>query len=69
MLTPDSCARILEAGGSLRVTGLTPDTLVRLASIAKRKGVRLEIVSNLTPDSCVKIATAGGGAVLFDLTQ
>jgi hypothetical protein len=64
-------ARILAAGGSLRITsyGSTLETLLTLADAARRGGSRLEIVTWGTPlesDDLVRISMAGKGAVSFD---
>jgi nicotinate-nucleotide pyrophosphorylase len=68
-MTPDTAARVLSAGANLRIEKMTPDTMVRLATIARQHKVRLEIVGGLTPDSMVRVATAGGGYVLFDTSE
>jgi len=66
-ISPDSAIRILSAGASLRVDGFSPDTLVRLATMAKSRNVRLEIKDSLSADSMVRIASAAPGLVLFDV--
>jgi len=68
-ISKESAARILEAGGSLKVQNMSKDSLVELAAIARRRGVRLEIKGALSADSMVEIAKVGGQNVLFDVAD
>jgi hypothetical protein len=61
--------RVLAAGAGLKVKAMSPDSLVRLATVAKNAGVRLEVKGALNPDSMVRIAAAGSGHVFFDTTD
>lgn len=69
MLSKDSVARILEAGGHVRVSALGKDSLIELASIARKNNVRLEIAGSMSVDTLVDVARAGGGNVLFDISD
>jgi hypothetical protein len=68
MLSPESITRILAAGGNVRISTLSPESLVQLAATARQHKVRLEIVGTMSPDAMVQIAAAGGGYVCFDIT-
>ena len=69
MLAKESLAQILNAGRHLRNSTLAEESLIELASIARSRNVKLEIVGNLAVESLVEIARAGGGHVLFDLSN
>lgn len=60
-MTPDTATRVLSAGGNLRIKKMSPDSLMRLAAIAKQHKVMLEIEGAMDPDTMVEVATAGGG--------
>lgn len=69
MLSAGDVEQILESGGSVRISGFSVETLVRLASVARKSGVRLDIDARaLSADGLYKIAEAGRGHVYFDLT-
>ena len=68
-MTPDTAARVLSAGAGVKVNAMSPDSLLRLASIAKQHKVRFEIKGSLTPDTMVRVAAAGGGYVFFDASE
>ena len=69
MLSPDSIARIIAAGSNVRISGLSPDSLRRLAALAKEHDVTLEIVGSYSPETCVQVAAIGGKNVTFNLSD
>jgi hypothetical protein len=68
-ISKDSAARILSAGANLRVSGLSKESCLELARIARAQGVQLDIKSKLSADSMVEIAGIGGANVTFDTTD
>jgi hypothetical protein len=69
MLSKESIATIMRAGGSMRIGNLSKEALVELASIARQANVRLEIVGSLSAESWVEVARAGGANVLIDISK
>ena len=70
MLSAGDLEQVLEAGGDLRVRGLSERALVQLAAVARQSGSKIEIAAeHLSPDIMIKIAKSAAGHVLFDLTQ
>jgi len=68
-LSAGDVEQILESGGSVKLPGFSVETLVHLAYVARKSGVRLYIDARaLSPDCLCKIAEAGRGHVYFDLT-
>jgi hypothetical protein len=69
MLSAGDVEQILESGGSVKLSGFSVETLMHLAYVARKSGVRLDIdARGLSPDCLYKIAEAGRGHVYFDLT-
>ena len=50
MLSKESCAAVLHAGANLKISGLSKESLIELARIARTRGVRLEIRCDLSPE-------------------
>jgi hypothetical protein len=69
MLSPESIARVLVAGGNVRISTLSLESLLPLAATTRQHKVRLEIVGTMSPDAMVQIAAAGGGYVFFDISK
>ena len=67
-MSPDSCSAVLSAGANLIVNSMSPDTLVRLAAIARERNVQLTIRGAMAPESMVRIAAAGKKNVTFDVS-
>jgi hypothetical protein len=69
-ITRDAAIRILEAGASLKVSGLSKDSYLELARVARARGVQLEINGNgLSYDSMAEIASVGQESVVFDVSD
>jgi hypothetical protein len=67
-ISKESAIRVLNAGANLKISGLSKESLIELANIAKARGLQLELKCSLSPDSMVEIASAGGKHVLFDVS-
>jgi hypothetical protein len=69
MLSKDSIAQIMNAGGNVRIGTLARDSLVELANIAKARNVKLEVRGSMSVDAIVAVVEAGGGNVSWDVSD